>query len=395
MKIAVIGSGPLALYASAHFYQLGAHVVLFQRSALGGNLRFCVSKNIQGVVDYPEEKSYEKFWKEDLVPLIEHLEERKITKVGDVLRVHKRFLHRDEEVLNRSRLVDLFRVIYTTNPKESILKQVEENPELFKQLGEDVLNSLHEPVESFEDFDIVIEATGLGKSEFKMGPSGTYALNEKNLNKHGHFYYGKDFFNYSDIDKHKNILVVGDSIGAYLTILKLEAWLFSKPEHKLTWIKHNQSSLENSLVSSVIKKSENDFEQKKSIFESELRKWRDLDDFVKAKIAKPVEPEKKFYLYEGYNVTSVDKLLDREGVFVTIESPDFRSYVTTHSDLKTIPCDIVVVQNGVDENENLGVNLKSDEPGHYMIQSNSIKEGMLQILEVEKKILQFFSREDQ
>ena len=153
MKIAVIGSGPLALYASAHFDQLGAHVVLFQRSALGGNLRFCVSKNIQGIVDYPETKSYEKCWNEDLIPLIEHLEERKITKVGDVLRVHKRFLHRDEVVLNRSRLVDLFRVIYTTNPKESILKQVEENPEVFKQLGEEVLNSLHEPVESFEDFD--------------------------------------------------------------------------------------------------------------------------------------------------------------------------------------------------------------------------------------------------
>ena len=86
------------------------------------------------------------------------LEKKEITKAGEVLRVHKRFLHPKESIAEKSRLHDLFRVIYSVNPKESILKQLEANPDMFKQLGEQVVNSLHMPVESFEDFDIVIAA---------------------------------------------------------------------------------------------------------------------------------------------------------------------------------------------------------------------------------------------
>lgn len=395
MKIAIIGSGPLALYSASHFYQLGAHVVLFQRSPLGGNVRFCYSKKILGEVDYPEKKSVEKFWNEDLVPLIEFVEDKKITKVGDVLRVHKRFLHQDEEVLNRSRLVDLFRVIYTVNPKDSILKQVEENPDMFKQLGEDVLHSLHEPVESFEDFDIVIEATGRGKSDFKMGPAGTYALNEKNLSKHSHFYYGKEFFHRFEENNCKQVIVVGDDIGAYIAMMKLEDWLFVRAEHKLVWVKHKPLDKYAFNINSLIDREVKDFEHKKEVYEKDVRAWRDLEDYMKAKVAKPSEPERKLTVYDGYNVTAIDKLLDREGVFVTIESPEFRGYARTSNDLKTIPCDAVIVQNGVKSNENLGDNLSIEEPGYYLLQNDSIKKGVLEILEIEKKILNFFSKSDQ
>ena len=76
---------------------------------------------------------------------------------GFVERVHKRFLSLDEEVPGKSRLQDLFRVIFSNDPKNSILTQVESNPELFEKLGEEVLNSLNEAVESFEDFDLVID----------------------------------------------------------------------------------------------------------------------------------------------------------------------------------------------------------------------------------------------
>lgn len=395
MKIAIIGSGPLGLYAASHFYNLGAHVVLFQRSPLGGNLRFCHSKKIEGNVDYPEKKTFEKFWNDDLVPLIEFVEEKGITKAGDVLRVHKRFLHRDEVVLNRSRLVDLFRVIFSVNPKESILKQVEENPDMFKQLGEDVLHSLHEAVESFEDFDIVIEATGRGKSDFKMGPAGTFALNEKNLSKHSHFYYGKEFFKTFNENENKKVVVVGDDVGAYLAVLKLEDWLHQSPDHKLTWVKHNPLHKDFFSMDNFLHRAETEFNQRKVEFEEKLHAWRALEDYEKAKIPRPAEPEKKFSLYEGYNVTSVDKLLDREGVFVTIESPEFRHFVENNSDLKTIPCDAIIVQNGVDVEETLADKLSIEEPGYYVLHSDSIKDGVLQILDIEKKVLNFFSKSDQ
>lgn len=395
MKIAIIGSGPIALYAASHFYQIGAHVVLFQRSPLGGNIRFCHSKNIECTVDYPELKNVNKFWTEDLVPLIEFVEEKKITKSGDVLRVHKRFLHQDEEVLNRSRLVDLFRVIYSVNPKDSILKQVEENPDVFKKLGEQVLNSLHEPVESFEDFDVVIEATGRGKSDFKMGPAGTYALNEKNLSKHSHFYYGKEFFHRFTAEGLKRIVVVGDDISAYIAMMKLEDWLFSHSDHRLTWIKHKPIDHHSFSIQNLIDHEARDFEAKKQAYEDELFKWRGLEDHVKAKVAKPTEPERKLMVYEGYNVTSIDKLLDREGIFVTIESPEFRGFAKVTGDLKTLACDTVVVQNGVKANEFLGDNLSIEEPGYYVIHTSSLKEGVMEVLEIERKLMNFFSKSDQ
>jgi len=40
MKLAIIGSGPLAILSAQHFDQLGAEVVLFQKNPLGGNVRF-------------------------------------------------------------------------------------------------------------------------------------------------------------------------------------------------------------------------------------------------------------------------------------------------------------------------------------------------------------------
>jgi hypothetical protein len=395
MKLAIIGSGPLAIYAAAHFSKIGAHVVLFQRSPLGGNIAFCLHQKIDLEVDYPENKSVEQFWTDDLIPLIEYIEENKLTKKGEVLRVSKRFLHRNEDVKNRTRLLDLFRVVYSTNPKDSILKQLEENPEIFKQLGEKVVESLHEPVESFEDFDIVIEATGRGKSDFKMGPAGTLAINEKNLQKHSHFYYGKSFFEKFNDDGIKKIVLVGDDLSAYLALNKLTHWLFSHPDHKLTWISHSIINRDNKLVKNIFEQTNSEWILRKDKFEIELRAWRDLEDYMKAKIAKPIEPEIKLTMFEGYNITSVDKLLDREGVFVTIESPDFRSHANTKQDLRTIAGDVIVIQNGTNKWESLGESLIADEPGYYVINSDNLKDGVLEILKIEEKVMNFFSKSDQ
>jgi threonine dehydrogenase-like Zn-dependent dehydrogenase len=182
MKMAIIGSGPLALLAARHFDHLGAHVTLFQRGPLGGSLNFVRKKFPEFDINFNGKNlKAEEFFQNELVPLVQELEEREIPKVGDVLRVHKRFLHPQESIEGRTRLYDLFRVISSTNPQETILKQVAENPEFFKQLGDEVINSLHKPVESFEDFDLVIEASGFGKKPQSIGAGGAHALNENNL----------------------------------------------------------------------------------------------------------------------------------------------------------------------------------------------------------------------
>jgi len=85
-------------------------------------------------------------------------------------------------------------------------------------------------------------------------------------------------------------------------------------------------------------------------------------------------------------------LLDREGVFATIESPDFRSFVKTPNDLKTLPAEAILVSAGVDLNDSVGVGFVKDEPGFYQLNASTLAEGLAQIKAIEEKILTFFSR---
>lgn len=401
MKLAVVGSGPLALLCAKHFYELGAHVVLFQRNPLGGNTRFLLSDFPNMKIDWNNaEVSIKDFWETVMVPLITSVESSGITKAGDILRVHKRFLHKFESIENRSRLHDLFRVIYSVNPKDSILAQVAENQEIFNQLGEDVLKSLHQPVESFEDFDLVIEASGLGRAPAFMGAANAPALNELNLKNNAPLFYEKEIFTKFSFEGKKHIILVGDSKSSILTLLKSQRWLYSSKENTLTWVTHSPVGKPfthpwfNKELHQMLLGAEELFENEKIHFEEKMREWRDLEDYMKAKVAMPLEPEAKIKIFQGYNVTSVDKLLDREQVFVTIESPDFRSHALASKDLKTLAADAILVCNGIDEESIIAKGLSVDEPGYFRLEASSITEGLGQIAMIEKKILTYFSRAD-
>jgi len=397
MKLAIIGSGPLAILSAQHFDQLGAEVVLFQKSPLGGNVRFLLNH-------FPDlkipviggEKKLSEFWEQDLVPAIEHIEQRQLTKAGEVLRVHKRFLHKEEMIYGKSRLHDLFRVVFSVNPKEAILKQLEENPEMFKQLGDQVVDSLHMPVESFEDFDIVIDARGLGREPMPMGAANACALNEKNIRGTAAIHYEKSILDCS-LENKKSIVLVGNSESAALALLKCKEWLFAKPEHTLSWVTHTEythpfhNEWLNEEVKKLVQEVKNHFEKEKAIFEKKIREWRDLEDYVKVKIPKPLEPEAKLKIFQGYDVTSVDRLLDREGVFTTIESPDFRDFAPVN-DLKTLPADAIFVGCGVIDSSLFEAGEKADEPGHYILKGVTLASGLHQIKAIEENILSFFSR---
>lgn len=398
MKLAIIGSGPLALYCAQHFEALGAHVVLFQRSPLGGRVRFLKKYFPEAQLKvFGQSKNLENFWLDHLKPLIIELEEKEITKAGEVLRVHKRFLNPTESAGDKSRLHDLFRVIYSVNPQDSILKQIQENPEIFKQLGDQVIDSLHLPVESFEDFDLVIEATGRGQA-LSMGASHAAALNENNLKSNAPIFYENEIFSKLDFSDKKNIVIVGDTDSAVLALLKCQDWLWSSPEHRLSWVTPSRADKSlghpwyNLQLEMILSKSKALYEKDKQVYEQKLFEWRDLEDYMKAKVAKPLEPVAKISLYVGYNITAVDKLLDRNGVFATIESPDFREYAQAHGDLKTLPADAILVSNGFDCESNLAKGMNLSEPGYYRLQATSFDEGLAQIKKIEEKIMSFFSR---
>lgn len=399
MKLAIIGSGPLAIFCARHFDQLGAEVVLFQKEALGGNVRFLLSDFPQMEISVEAKtKTLKEFWNEDLVPAISLLESHNITRAGEVLRVHKRFLHPGESIAEKSRLHDLFRVIYSVNPREAILKQLEENPEMFKQLGEQVVNSLHTPVESFEDFDLVIDARGRGLPALPMGPSNAPALNEENIKETAPLFYEKEIFTKLSFEGKNQLILVGDDDSAVLALLKCQDWLYAKPGHSLVWItptparnqRHN-SWLNKKLIE-LLDFSKTQFDLDKVEFEKKMYEWRDLEDYIRAKIPQPNEPIAKINIFQGYEVTSVDRLLDREGVFATFESPDFRDYVLTPNDLKTLPADAILVGCGVDKMRAFARGMNDEEPGFYRLDARDINEGVEKIKAIEHQILSFFSR---
>ncbi len=399
MKLAIIGSGPLALYCAHHFDLIGAEVTLFQRSPLGGNIRFLQDFFPQvNILVNEENKTLESFWENELCELIKEVETKQLTKAGEVLRVHKRFLHLPESIPNRTRLHDLFRVIYSVNPREAILKQLEENPDMFNQLGEQVISSLHTPVESFEDFDIVIDARGLGKKPQPMGPSHSAALNENNIKLSAPIFYEKEIFTSLEFHNKKQIIIVGDTETSVLALLKCRDWLFSRPDHSISWVTHspiNKPFLNpwfNHELISLLSEIEKQFEEAKLIFEEKMHQWRDLEDYIKVKIPKPIEPEPKIKIFQGYDVTSVDKLLDRDGVFATIETPDFREFSNSNLDLKTLAADAILVACGYEEDCHFANGIQDEEPGYYKLGATNLSEGLFQIKIIEKKIMSFFSR---
>lgn len=398
MKIAIIGSGPVAILTAFHFDQLGADVVLFQRSPLGGSLNVLKSAYPQYKIQYQKESwELEKFYKEVLVAQGLELEKYNLTKHGDVLRVHKRFLHPDENIPNRSRMHDLFRVIYSTNPKESILKQLEENPEMFEKLGKDVIESLHKPVESFADFDIIIEASGKGSIPNPMGAGLSLALNENNLKDCGLIFYEKEIFEKLNLEKQKSITLIGENESAFLSLLKLKDWLLADKTRELHWVTYKETN-ENSLgqfkeeLGAFFSTIKTEFEKSKEVFEANIRKWRDLEDYEKVKVPKPVEPKAQITIHEGYDVTSIDKLLDREELYITIESPDFRVHALKGNDIITLASDNVLVCRGHQKLNLAQGSLLDKEAGYYKIELNDLNSVEEKILEIQNDILKYFSK---
>jgi hypothetical protein len=120
--------------------------------------------------------------------------------------------------------------------------------------------------------------------------------------------------------------------------------------------------------------------------------WRDLEDYIKAKIPKPLEPQPKIIIYQGYDVTSVDKLLDREGVFATIESPDFRSCSIIANDLKTLPAETIMIARGVENDWQFSKGIDINEDGYYRLNATSLNEVFDEIRSIEQRVLAFFTR---
>lgn len=378
MKIAICGNGPHALSAAAHFNNLGAAVTLFAGSEnLAGH----------GAVIHSTSDSLEQ--------LIEQLHKTVLVRPAAAKRVHKRYLALDEVIPERTRLHDLFRVVFDLDPEQEIQYQKENNPEVFSQLDEAVLKSLKKTIENYDDFDIVIDAREKYEFPCPMGPSNSWALNEEEFTED--INYGiKDFLHSKDkILAAKNLLLVGTGQTACFFLAQLKDWLSNEQNHlfivtnesfpfqKLLEDEHTHTH-ERQFIHDFLEERKKRWDAQVEEFELKLRSWRNLESYEQAKIPRPSEPSPQVQILKSSNVMAIDRLSDREGLFITIESPSFRG---SEESLRVINVDHALVATGYEKTDHLTKGLLDNEPGFYSMPD-------LNLEQIERDIMQYFSKRD-
>lgn len=383
MKLAILGSSPIALEAALRFHFHGASLTLFTGDEepvgwSGAEDAFTehLGKRtlIETGVAARKPRSWED-WKEFYqTPLLNFLRQHQVVKAHEVVSVTKRFLSPEEEVPGKTRFYDLFRVIYEMNPQEFIQEQKETNPELYHKLSEEFVGSLQSKLEMYEDFDLVIDCRYPTRTK-SMAMSGR-ALGEKRVDPKK-VIYGLDVLKARPLDADRDIALVGSGALALEALLRLEDWL-KDPRMNLFIVSAEADPFAAALdsavfhvrkkVEGILEAMEKEFLQEIEAFHGKLREWQELDDFVQAKIPRPAEPIPRLNFFSGHNVTAVDELIDKKRLFLTLEHPDFREGkkhpANNLLDLKTLGVDRIYV--AIDPvKENITGNLRILERGYF------------------------------
>ena len=359
MKIAIVGGGPAGLLAAWEFYQLGAEVTLFGGHALGGGIRRLgemvpeismerslsqlLPPSLHGDVSPDHIPIAGEYWKKFIQPLSESIQSLVCIKNVRVVRVHKSFLGRDEIPEGGSRLTDLFRVVW-----------------------------VQDDLETYEDFDIVIEAKGVFHRPLPAGPGNSLALNEEKWKGEGMVSQSWGIFDHlSRLSGKERVLLVGSGATAAFFCRQF----FSRfPDGRLDLVTVEREPFQKL---GEEKHHSGLFEDVQSMIEKSYHRWK--ENCRKSSASSPPLPH--FCIYNGYNVVSIDKLEDRKNLFVTIEAPPFRR---EKGGIKTLSVEGVLVVTGFKKME------ESPEPGRYGLTGDA-PTLLKKIPRIKEDVLSFFS----
>lgn len=422
MKIAIVGTGPLAFEAAFFFLNEGADAKLIGKkdpcskpyflSQHFGNLKISAEDHTSKYslenlkIKESSINDYQSLWENYYQPLIEYVAQKNAILDRKIVRIQKRFLNPGEEIPGRSRLHDLFRLVYGLNPSGMVEEQLKENPELEKNIDANISKSLQKEVESFEDFDLVLDCRGPYAEPVPCGPGHDFALNEKVLSDETGYSLGWECLKNLEMARQKKVItIIGTDNLSALTFLSLDKWL-EDDSHILNIVTTEKKAFESFLkqedipsffrekVGLLIKKYFHGWKENCIKIEGELKNWRGLPDHERVKHPQPVFPDPKLRLYEGYSVTSLDRLLDREGLYATLEIPAWRD--GDKRELVTIASDVIFGLQGAKARKPLIDDAGQPELGYYMLNSgnmmNAPKHGLKELDLVKSEIFKFFSK---
>lgn len=411
MRVAVIGSRMAAVFTADYFEKIGAEVVLFSENTLGDFERNRSELFPDDEISYNGGTiNFKSFYNDILKPRIEALSLNVSIKSTKLLRIQKRFLHKNEKIKGHTRLHDLFRLVFSERPTMDFLNHLKENKSLRDSLGEEVVLSLENPIENFMDVDVVIDAREIDEMlKFPLGAGGSWAINEIPLQSSGMIFYGSHGYDLLLNPKIKKLILVGEPTEYKKVLLALQNWLFSDNERQIQVISFQSnkghSEMEHSISlsfeknwDSFLKKLEDDFNMKKEKYQNAIREWRDLEDFQKVKINRPEEPLEKVSFYLEYDVVSLDRLIDQKEIFATIECPDFRNECLSRllPAMMTLKADAIwnlrkplYELQFIQQNDPSQISLNSNEPGFYRLSS------LNELQEIESDLMKYFKKRHQ
>jgi len=426
MKLAILGSSPIALEAALRFHLHGASLTWFNFDEIEYETYFqkTLSENSYvseiglkylkelGQTYSPTTPFNFELWKAHyLLPLTGFIKTEQKVRPHDVVSVTKRYLAPSEILENRTRFLDLFRIIFQVNPQEFIQEQKVTNPETFERLSKELIDSLQMNLEMYEDFDLVLDLRR--STDPKSVSVSGRALGENRVSK-DQLKYGMEALQLALEINHepkdiREIALIGSQPLAAEIVISLAEWLqdqrsrlFLVSEEPWPFQKFLEEGQEASVKSlkDLFDFMNNEFSIEVNEFHHKLREWQELDDFVQAKIQKPVEPIPRLVFFSGHNATAVDQLIDKRRLFLTLEKPDFREGLRQPEnnplELKTIGVDRILVANKMHKPK-LDVHLCNNEIGHFTIELNfpNISGAWLKDLEklkgIEYEIFKLFS----
>jgi hypothetical protein len=429
MKLAIIGSSPVALEAALRFHLHGAAFTWFNSAEVNDEV---LLSHYLKAADYTSElgcallneygKSFVSSsnfdlnqWKENYFNhLTDILRSQHKIRPHRVVSITKRYLAPGEQISGKSRFHDLFRVIFLVEPQEFIKEQEATNPETFERLSQEFMDSLQNDIEMYEDFDLVLDFRK-ATSVSSLSITGR-ALGETRISSE-YLMYGVEALKAASLINEvagdvREIALVGSSPMAAEVIINLKDWL-KDLRNRLFIVTTEENPFEKFFaeadekaavqLKSLFEESTTEFQSEINEFHQRLRAWQELDDFIQAKKPKPAEPIPRLVFFSGHNATAVDQLIDKRRLFLTLEKPDFREG-RLHSennllDLKTIGVDRILVANPP-ERPALFIKIDQQEKGFFeltptlLMMKDSWSRDLAKLKGIEDEIFNMFSPAD-
>ncbi|MCB9061272.1 MAG: hypothetical protein H6622_07105 [Halobacteriovoraceae bacterium] len=304
------------------------------------------------------------------------------------LSIGKRYLKKEEVILNRTRLADLFRVHYEVIPCTSnFASTIQDNEHIF--------NSLQETYETYEDFDIVISLSSFHKAPVDLRGNHLGVLNERKFRfRENVKSIGQLPSSITNLLEHSTkLIIVGNDPHLKEIEDDLIEWIKKSKKHIVTILSQEGQSC----LDKLLRNSFQIYEDEINKYEESVFKWRELADFEKAKILKPIEPVNQVQHLIDLIPVSLDELIDRKECFLTCEEKNIDQIGAT----KTIPYDQVIIANGKEYGDDFFKSLnynnkkqviQEEEPGLYFIDLNQELKGQLE--EVLLDLQRYFRRKN-